>query len=312
VEKQGLVRFRKRYEGLMATDRVNLVTQPRFFAVLRYFQRGDFATFCKAVDLVFGREAVDEQYFCPSLLFAVQVCGLCEVSTVSGATQWWVAHCGDVRTQSRAPKEIGTSSEWFSAHAGNVIPLITDSSTSPLVLGSREPDGVIGGVSGVFDQAFADLVPPFKEVEDQLCSEVPFSDDVAGHAEVFSLSSSRWDPTTLDALTGPQLFRVRKEYSGLMYYVQHSSARVRFKILQPEWAFVAAYCLLPWRLADILTIDGSTVRACRAVRLPILMYRTLFAAADAVRVGPVVTFENVRATCIAGVKGYFEASGGRE
>jgi hypothetical protein len=296
----------------MVTERVNSTTQPRFAAVLRYFVHGDFSTFCRAADLAFGSTSSTERYFCANLLFACQISGLCEVSNATGATQWWVSHRDDVRILSLSPKEIGTSSDWFSANLSCTVPLVTDSTMLPLVLGSRLPDQHAGPGDSVFNRALADLLPAFKDIERQLCVEVPYSEDIEGHAEVFSRDSGLWEPTTLDTLTGSELIRIRKDYSGLAYYVQHSNLGLRFKITQPEWAFVAAYHLLPWRLVDILKVDNTTVRTHRTVRLPILMYRTLFAAADAVRIGPTVTFENVETPCIDGVRRYFEGAGERK
>lgn len=296
----------------MTTERINSETQPRFAAVLRYLQHGDFGSFSRAADLVFGPHSSTEPFFCANLLFAIQISGLCDVSNAAGATKWWVSHREDIRILSLCPKEIGASAKWFSENASRTVPLVTDSSMSPLVLGSKL-SGEYNNVSdSIFNQAFADLVPAFKDVERQLCVEVPYSDDVEGHAEVFSPSSGRWEATMLDALAGSQLVRVRKEFSGFSYYVQHATLAVRFKITQPEWAFVVAYHLLPWRVRDIIKIEDTTVRTHRAVRLPILMYRALFAAAAEVRVGPVVTFENVNAHCVNGILRYLEAVGERK
>jgi hypothetical protein len=295
----------------MATDRVTPNTQPQYSALLRYFHSGDFASLTRIADLAYGNGSSSEPYFCANLLFASQVCGLCELSNASGNTQWWVSHSENIAIQSPVPKVIGTTAEWFSRHEGQTLALVTDSNLRPLVLGSRKVAVQGGETSGIFDLQLPSLVPAFKDIETELCSEVPFVDDVAGNAEAYNASAGRWDAISLEELTGSKLFRVRKEYSGVAYYVQHSELGLRFRITQPEWAFVVAYHLLPWRLGDIMRIEHSTIRFHRTVRMPILMYRLLFAAADALRIGPQVTFENVKEPCIEGFLKYFGNAGER-
>jgi hypothetical protein len=296
----------------VSSDRINPSSQSSFAALLRYFQRGDFACFSRVCELAFGPHVTTESYFCANLLFAAQACGLCEVSTETGVTKWWVAHQGDILIRSGNPKCIGVTPDWLAAADNSVLPLVTDSQMRPLVLGSRLPVARDSDVPQVFATGFDRLTPPFKDIEKQLCTEVTFTDDIVGQAEVYCPDVGRWDPVPLDALTGSQLVRIRREYSGPTYYAQHADLRIRFQITQPDWAFVAAYFLLPWRLSDVLRVEGATVSSHRAVRLPPLMSRLLFAAADSLRVGPIVRYESVDSNAIDGVRGYFEQAGVRQ
>lgn len=294
----------------MALESVDAASQARFSSLLQYFQRGDFSTFRSACELAFGQQLASEPYFCANMLFAAQVCGICEVSTATGLTKWWVAHQSDIDVRSSRPKQIGMSRNWAIANGGSVVPLVADSAARPLVLGMRVASESAAH-SGVFRSALANLIPPFKDIERQLCSEVSFSDSLVGNAQAYEPEIGGWVATTIEAFKGPQLIRARKEYSGIAYYIQYADLGIRFQIAEPEWAFVAAYFLLPWRLTDVLRIEGDSVRMSRAVRLPTLMCRLLFAGADILHVGPVVRFEGVDPGTIVGVQTYFNQAGER-
>jgi hypothetical protein len=293
----------------MASEGVSGDDQTQLAALLRYFAHGDFARFSRAAELVFGQARSNEPYFCSDLLFAFQIAGFCEVTNASGVTHWWASHWEDIHVNSVRPKHIGVTSQWFSEHQGRIVALITDSMKSSLVLGSFCDNA--SAVCSVFNRAFVNLVPAFPEIEHQLCVEVPFRDELSGGVEVFDPSVGRWNEAVASRVVGPQLIRCKREYSGVDYYVQHSTFGVRIKVTQPEWAFIVAYHILPWRLSTILRVDGDCLRMNRAVRLPAVLYRTLFAACKAVRLGPVVIFEGVHAECIRGIVSYFDAVGER-
>ncbi len=297
----------------MVTKHVAAESQQVFCALLRYFHHGDFATFCKAADLAYGLEATSDRYFCANLLYASQVCGLCEVSTATGVTQWWVSHEHDVHIDSLSAKTIGVSQNWFSGNARSVVPLVKDTNSCPLILGARRLEAAGDESHSMFEKPLTSVLPPFKDIEQELCAEVPYTDESAANTELFVPNEGRWQGVDFDSLEGSHLIRMRKEYSGMAYFIQHSQLGIRFRITQPEWAFVVAYHLLPWRIADILKIDdvSRTLTLHRAVRLPIMMCRLLFAAADSLSVGPLVTYQNVRTQCLASTLSYFSAVGER-
>jgi len=293
-------------------DSVGEWPQLRLAALLRYFQRGDFQTFGRACELAFGQELAASEYFSASVLLAAQVCGLCEISTVSGAVQWWIAHSGDIRVRSeKAPKEIGMTPEWFEKNRHRVMPLVTDSSGRALLLGVQGHSGGEACGLGLFSTPFDRLVAPFKEAERNLLVDLPFLDNLEGTVEAFSPERGAWKPATGEITKEPQLLRVRGVYSGVSYIVQHPDLGIRFKVLQPEWAFVAAYFLLPWQTSSILHVDRDTVRIRRPVRLPTLMYRSLFAGSESLCIGPTVAFERVDSESIRGVVKYLEQAGER-
>jgi hypothetical protein len=294
----------------VALESIDAASQARFSSLLQYFQRGDFSTFCSVCELAYGRQIASEPFFCANLLFAAQVCGICEVSTATGLTKWWVAHRGDIEVRSSKRKQIGMTQSWVEAHRHSAVPLVADSATKPLVLGILAPDESEPQL-GIFSKAFVSLVPPFKDIEKQLCSEVSFSDSLVGNAQAYEPETGSWVPTAIEAFRGPQLIRARKEYSGIAYYVQYADLGIRFRIAQPEWAFVVAYFLLPWRLSDVIRIEGDSVRMSRAVRIPSLMCRLLFAGANILKVGSVVQFEGVDPATIAGLRTYFSQVGDR-
>jgi hypothetical protein len=165
--------------------------------------------------------------------------------------------------------------------------------------------------AGLFAQPFASHVPPFSAIEAELCSLVPCSDSVGAGVEAYQPASGTWQSIRIEDLRGSQLFRARGAYGGTTYYLQHTELGIRIKINEPEWAFVAALHLLPWRREDLYRIEGRSVRTWRATRLPTLLYRWLFASSARVRIGSTIIFEDVDMDCIEGVHAYFEAVGER-
>jgi len=276
-----------------------------FAELLRYFQRGTFATFTRAAELAFGTTAVEEPYFVANLLFASQLSGLCETGTATGTIHWWVAHDGDVRINSRSAKIVSATDFWLTASNVRPSALITDERNRPLILGSRI-DQEASAPPSIFDNQLSDILPRFSSVEEQLCRTVSMGDALGGPIDVFTPSIGRWEAADTSALEGPVMFRVRGPFSGFSYYLQHTRLSLRFQILQPEWAFVAAIHLLPWQLRTLVELSASTVCIPRSVRLPLPIYRSLFASAETVCIGTVVRFLGVRDDCIAGITHYFD------
>jgi hypothetical protein len=282
---------------------IDAQSQMRFFALLRYYARGDFAQFCRAVDLAYG-ERTRDAFFCANLLLAVQIAGVCEVSTASGSTEWWVSHTVDIQVNSRTRKEVGTSDNWFRSHTGRVVPLAVNADEVPLILGS------ISGLSSpgcFFDRALPDVLPSFRSVERQLLIAGTFTDERGGNdLQVFRPESGGWDSIDPARITGPCLVRARDQYSGWSFYISHAKVGLMLRVAQPEWAFVAAYHLLPWTLDDLYRVRVRDIEMHRAVRLPVLALRTIFASAQLVSIGRKVVFHDVGSECIAGLKAYFE------
>jgi hypothetical protein len=293
------------------SEYINAESQIRLAAVLRYRERGDFAAFCRAADLALGADVSNEQFYCANLLLGYQIAGLCEVSVATGSTRWWASHTGDIRIGSAVPKEIGVSPAWFEANSHVATPVIADAKGAGVVLGSVSRTEDESDPNSVFNRPLTDLLPSFSRLDQQLCVEVPFNEDLPGHVECFNAALGQWQLAHADSLQGSNLIRIRKEYAGTAYYVQYTALRLRFNLPQPEWAFVAAFHLLPWRLSNLIELAGQRVVLRRAVRLPILMYRLLFAAARRVEIGPTITFFDVTATCIDGFRAYFSAAGDR-
>lgn len=296
----------------MPNEGVTARSQYQLTALLRYFQHGDFNAFCRAAEMVLGTGASSRPYFCANLLLAYQVAGLCEATNSAGLTEWWAAHREDIRIRSKAPKQIGVTKQWFDENAHHVIPVIVDASGGPLVLGSGAVEGDNPGVASVFGGPVWKFVPAFRDIEKQLCVEAPFSDGRAEGTEVFNSESGRWEPAVATDRIDYYLSRIRKEFGGFTYYVNHDAVGVRFRVTQPEWAFVVAYHILPWRLSCLFRVDGKTVRIHRAVRLPVLFLRALFASSGLARIGPEVVFENVRSDCCTALLAYFRNAGDRQ
>ena len=289
---------------------VDSAAQVRLAAVLRYRGYGDFAAFCHAANLALGSATSEKPFYCADLLFSYQLAGLCEVSYATGVVEWWSAHTGDIGVQGAWIKSIGVSPDWFRTNESQVVPLISDVSGKPLVLGAAAPAGPGEHQESIFGGPVNQIIPAFKDVEQQLCVEVPYEEDLRGDAERFHPDVHQW--RALDSRDDEsRLIRVKRQYSGIAYFVEHPRLGLRFRLPQPEWAYVVAFHLLPWRLDALLEIVDSEVRMHRSIRLPIVMYRALFAASLGVEVGPIVRFTQVSEGCAQGFLKYFSVAEGR-
>lgn len=287
-------------------------SQHKLCALLRYYRHGDFNSFCRAANLALCTDTSRYPFLSANLLLAYQIAGVCEISNATGLTEWWVSHSDDVRIRSDSPKEIMVSKQWVDSESGSASPLIIDSGGLPLILGTRNMDGDPFEQRSIFDRPIFEFVPAFRDIDRQLCAEAPISDGPTESVERYNCELGRWQTEHGDHRIDYSLSRVRKEYSGYTYYVQHDSVGVRFRIKQPEWAFVVAYHLLPWRLSYLFKVEGRTVRIKRMMRLPILILRALFAASKLVRIGPEIVFQDVSAECCRSLVAYFKEAGDRE
>lgn len=242
-------------------------SQVRFAELLRYFQRGTFATFTRVAELALGETIVAEPYFVSNLLFASQICGLCETSIATGSTQWWVAHDADVRINSHSTKLIGATDLWLTDPRTQPFELIADENHRPLIFGSFI-DQEAGAAPSIFADNLSSVVPSFSSIDDQLCRVVSMTETHAGPIDLFTPASGRWEAADPSKIEGDVMFRARGPFSGFTYYIQHTQLSLRFQILQPEWAFVAAIHLLPWQFTNLAEVSKDSVCVPRNVRLP--------------------------------------------
>ena len=286
--------------------------QIRLAALLRYFQQGDFVSFRKSCELALGDELVSSPYYCADLLLAAQIGGLCDVGSDSGTIKWWwAAHEGDINIRSLRPKQIGVSAEWLDCHKGPPIPLIARSDGVQLMLGARLDTKVTFSTT-IFSSGLDQLLPSYKVLESQLCEPMALHDDFPGWVEAYCPETGSWEHSAVDMSRGAQLLKAQRKYSGVSFYVQNIPLGVRVKIKDPSWAFFIAFFLLGWPLASLFRVEGTTLRLWRAVKLPAVMGRLLFANAQLLRIGPQIVFEDVHPRCIDGALAYLTRTKDRE
>lgn len=294
----------------MVTNPSDADTQISLAAILRYRGSGDFAAFCHAADLANDHSVSDQPYFCANLLLACQVTGMVEVSNATGAIEWWVAHSGDICIHAAWIKTIGISKAWFEANEASVMPVVTDQTGRALLLGTARKSTGAEGSASVFARPIDKIIPRFKDIENQLFVEAPYETDPVHPIEIFNPKSHQWEnPGNNDKAS--RLIRVRTDYAGILYFIQHPQLRLQFRITQPEWAYVVAFHTLPWKLTDLVELRDGQVAIHRTIRLPILMYRALFSASATMAIGPILRFQRVSDDCLRGFQQYFGAVGDR-
>jgi hypothetical protein len=285
-------------------------TQANLAALLRYRQRGTFATFAKSLDQVCEPPVATERFRYANYLFAFQVAGYCEVSVLSGAIQWWNAHTGAISIFSSTSKQIGATAEWFREFSPELISLVSDSGGNPLVIGRHCRD-IERATQSIFARPLSESIPRFKEVESQLCIEASYSSPTDCEVEVYDPHSMAWMPMTLQDKDESNLMRYRSTFAGYIYQIIHPRLNLQCRITQPDWAFIAAFSLLPWKMSTLFTVDNDDVCISRNIRMPTPIYRYLFASAKTVVVGPQIVFRGVGGECIDGLMDYFSDVGDR-
>jgi hypothetical protein len=286
---------------------MNTKSQGLFCALLKYFRRGDFGTFRRACDLVFDC-ANAEEYFYGNLMFAARVAGLIEVSYATGSPRWWAIFDDPVSIDSQKPKEIGTSQVWFSANERLVTPLVTNSAGDSLLLGLHRTGSTNELRRGMFYSTIPEVIPKFKDVEKQMCAAVPYGTAFDGSVKVYRPDQRAWKDSAIESLAGRDLFRVQRQASGSTYFIQYADLALRFRISEPEWAFVIAFHLLPWPASALFALRGASIVMPSAVsaRFPTIMLRYLFAASESMEVGPQIIFKDVHPAAITGLMQYFQ------
>jgi hypothetical protein len=283
---------------------VDLESQIRLASLLRYYRRGSFSSFSRAAISSGATAGADEPHLVANLLLAFQLAGICEVALPAGRVEWRSAHDTDIVIASTPPKTVVATRSCRLGAASPIVPLIVSQSGIPLVLGASS-ENPISREPTVFHRPITSLLRDLPAIESLLFAEVPYSTPLEGVIESFDPATGRWEPVSGAPRGAKLMLRARAEVSGVTYYVQHTDLSLRFKVLQPEWAFVVAFHLLPWRIRDALVVDDAEVRVPRAFRLPTVFYRALFASASSVKIGAQVSFRGLSSTCIAGLLSYF-------
>jgi len=304
--------LKTRCDRFMSPEPGSPLGQLRLAAILRYGQHGDFASFRRSCELVFGENLPTSPYFCSNLLLAAQVGGLCDVSRQSGSTRWWwVASKGDIEIRSLRSKQIGLTKDWLERHQESVAPLVTGPGGRALLLGAHAPSSE-SAQPGIFAKQLDQIAPPFSELAHHIFDPVSLHDDFPGQVHAYRPDAGSWEPVSADLQKGAYLLKAQREYSGVSFYVQNAPLGLRVKIREPEWAFLAAFFLLAWPLSSLVEVEGTSISLWRAAKLPIPMSRLLFANARSLHIGTRVTFEDVHPLTIAGALDYLTQLGERE
>jgi hypothetical protein len=280
-------------------------SQARLSAVLKYLHRGNYSLFLRSCETSGLAAEKTDRYRYGNLLMALRVAGVVETDQTEGTISWSYAADGDVAIKSLRPKRIPlTPSAILDALSLDCRPLITDDDGVALLQGIETIGDMYGADIVEFGPALLDRMPSLKEVDGLVCAEEALRLDGASNVEVFNLNAGKWQPISLDEVTGDNLMRVRRRYSGTTYYISLPDGFSYLKISDPDWAFPMAMNVLGWRLGRFICGD-STIRFPRAFRLPVMLLRFIFANAASMRIGAQLSFVDVHPDAVSRVVAYF-------
>ncbi len=267
---------------------MNLDSQVRLCALLKYFHHGDFSRFRQICDQAIGDISSLGPYNYSNLYTASNIAGMIEVSETGLSNRWWASIGNGIEVNGHFRKTVETTG--VKKALASVV--ITDGDGNDLILGSCTQAKQIPD-NHFFGKDFWSRIPRFNTVERQLCIEEPFRFELGKLLEGFDPQDGRWKIVEQEQVDLPLLVRSRGEYSGLAYFVVFPELNLLFRILHPEWAFMVALNLLNWPLERLCAMQGSDLKIKRSFRLPTLLLRFLFASSSSCSVGHEIKFSEV-------------------
>lgn len=280
--------------------------QVLFCRLLSYFHHGDYATFKRICEMAYPQARTD-RFFVANCFLSSHLSGMIEISDSERSTWWWASFETDIEIKAVRSKLIGTTKSWVEHKATDASPLITDSQGHTLLLGHDKPQSE--RADGIFGHSFFDRFPGFVEAELDVLAPESFRLELGKYIEVYDPEKEKWAVVDQNALSGANLIRVRKEFSGLTYYIINSDLGLLFRVLHPEWAFISALNLLSWPLTTLVQEGDQGLRLPRAIRLPAPILRYLFASSERCRIGPNIEFIEIEESARNRLRSYLNPQG---
>lgn len=264
--------------------------QVLFCRLINYFHHGDYGTFRRICEMVHPR-AKSDRYFVANYFLSSHLSGFIEISDSVRSTWWWSSFDKDIEISGLRSKSIGTTKTWLEDKSSYAESLITDSHGYALLFGHRNLNS--NNRDGIFGSKFFDKFPRFMEAELDVLVPETYRSELGKHIEVYNLGESRWISHDHGPLSSGNLVRVRKEFSGLTYYIVKPDLGLLFRLLHPEWAFICALNLLNWKITSLFKVENQNLILPRSIRLPAPIFRYLFASSENCRVGSAIEFLKV-------------------
>jgi hypothetical protein len=282
--------------------------QADFCSLLNYFSQGDFATFQRLHNLTFSANRAVRPYEVANMLHASNIVGLVEVEDGSHSRVWCSTEVRDPVIHSAIPKTIGTSAKWFKRHSATVVPLVADFHDRALIYGSPHAPGSDTTGDSIFGDSFWSYFPAFRDADPEICEREEYHTEFDKPADIFKVASAAWNPLTVLDAAESGLYRCRRQFGAFDHFVIRTDARIRFRITQAEWAFVASLRLLGWPLDSVLRFDGDRLIVPRVMRLPTLLLRYIFASSVHSKVGPTLEFSGLHENSAHHIREYFRGN----
>lgn len=278
-------------------------SQVKFCSLLTYFHHGDYAAFKRSCDLAFNVSSRSDRFAFANLLMCAQISGLVDVSETDRSTWWWTSFNDDISIHSYRSKIIGTTNSWLKTNTSTAKPIIFDGNDQPLLFGTRVDQRTEAKTR--FEASFFSRFPSFRAAESQVCLAEQFRIDLGTHVDEFDPKRAVWSPSEPNQIDRSVLVRAKKEFSGATFFVVIPELGLLFRILNHEWAFIAALHLLNWSPDYIVQFRNDSIITPRVVRLPSPIYRFLFASSERVSVGAQVVFHGVDQRAAEWLRKYF-------
>jgi len=285
---------------------IDPITQPIFCATLNYFQRGRYSAFKRACEITWGVALAEDPFSIANLYSCAHIAGLIDVGEQNNLSFWMASFQANKQVRPSKKKEIGTDALWFSEHP-NAEPIILDAQNRPLLYGQRSND--LSNGSDFFESTPYSRVSPLKRIEKYLCTPEVFRTDFSGHYELFNHESGRWVSGEINRTDGLTLIRVRKQFSGNIYYIVDVRLHILIRVLLSDWAFPLWLFLSGSSLVSTFKYSSGTLQIPRVIKMPALIYRRLFASCSIVKIGAFIEFTNLDRSTYQWLQDYLFPSG---
>jgi hypothetical protein len=263
---------------------IELKFQDNLFGLLRYYGSGNRPKFAELVgkSLEYAGVQVDQkdQSWVNFIVFNVlKYVGIIDTSETS-MTRWSYSLNSGCFLDGDVPYFLGQSKELLQKNASfTCVPFFSENSGYKFGLYKfKLHEDVKSSLTKnpSFSSIFETRCPEWHQVESLCLSEEQWTPFLTGNeVNFFNFGSSKWENIIDSAINERALVRISMEYSGTEYRIVFPKKNISFRIIYPEWAFVAAGKILNVPFPAEYHSDQNILSLNWRARLPTIFTRYL-------------------------------------
>ena len=267
--------------------------QHLFCRLIDYYQSGDISTFERICNLAGFITPTTPRYRLFNYLNAASIAGFIEISETEQSTRWNSSVRPAIRINSGFPKLIETSKEALRTSNEQLRSLAEEENGETLIWGHKQEEFFHNNEWLSLRRRPSDFLGPSNRFIEQIIDEQSPNLDFESEVEFFNLQNKIWQIEQASNLRTPGLIRERRQYSGIRYRIILPELNLAFRILYPEWAYLATARVLRWEFDRCANVSSGNLHVDARFRLPSIIKRYLFANSESVTIGRSTVFKAI-------------------